>query len=186
MEGLGAKVVRTEESKGMRGAIEKAEEILASTPGSFMPQQFANPANPRAHFDSTGPEIFQQCEGRVDAIVIGVGSTGTFTGCAQFLKAKNPSLLRVAVEPQGSILEGGEPGKHQVEGIGLSFFPPILDKKLIDESIMIPDDEAFDSCRELARTQGLLVGGSSGVAAAAARKIARRLGPGKTVVTLFP
>jgi cysteine synthase A len=186
VEALGAKVVRTEESKGMRGAIAKAEEIVASGPGFFMPQQFANPANPRAHYDSTGPEIFEQCSGKVDAIVLGVGSTGTFTGCVQFLKEKNPSLLRVAVEPQGSILQGGEPGKHQVEGIGLSFFPPILDKSLIDESIMIFDDEAFETCRELGRTEGLLVGGSSGVAAAAARKIARRLGPGKTVVTLFP
>ena len=186
MEGLGADVVRTEESKGMKGAIAKAEEILASTPGAFMPQQFANPANPRAHYDSTGPEIFEQCGGKLDAVVLGVGSTGTFTGCAKYLKEKLPSLLRVAVEPQGSILQGGDPGKHAVEGIGLSFFPPILDKSLIDESIMIFDDEAFETCRELGAREGLLVGGSSGAAAAAARRVARRLGPGKTVVTLFP
>jgi cysteine synthase A len=186
MLGLGATVVRTEESKGMRGAIVKAEEIVASRPGAFMPQQFRNPANPTTHYETTGPEIYEQCDGRVDAIVIGVGSTGTFTGCARYLRERNASLLRVVVEPQGSILKGGEPGPHEVEGIGLSFYPEILDRSLIDESIMIPDDEAFETCRELGRAEGTLVGGSSGAAAAAARKIARRLGPGKTVVTVFP
>jgi cysteine synthase A len=186
MEGLGATVVRTEESKGMRGAIAKAEEIVASRPGAFMPQQFRNPANPGMHYETTGPEIYDQCDGRVDAIVIGVGSTGTFTGCARYLRERNPSLLRVAVEPQGSILNGGEPGPHEVEGIGLSFFPEILDRSLIDESIMIPDDEAFETCRELGHTEGTLIGGSSGANAAAARRVARRLGPGKRVVTVFP
>jgi len=186
MQGLGATVVRTEQALGMRGAIAKAEAIVAARPGAFMPQQFCNPENPQMHYRTTAPEIHEQCDGKVDAIVIGVGSTGTFTGCARFLRERNPSLLRVAVEPQGSILEGGEPGPHQVEGIGLSFFPDILDRSMIDESIMIRDDEAFAACRELGRTEGLLVGGSSGAAAAAARRIARRLGPGKTVVTLFP
>ncbi len=186
MEGLGAVIVRTEESKGMRGAIAKAEEIAAARPDAFMPQQFRNPSNPRAHYETTGPEIYEQCEGKVDAIVLGVGSTGTFVGCARFLREKNPNLLRVAVEPQGSILKGGEPGKHDVEGIGLSFFPEILDRSLIDDSLMIPDDEAFAVCRELGRTEGILGGGSSGAAAAAGRQIARRLGPDKTVVTVFP
>jgi cysteine synthase A len=186
MEGLGAVIVRTEESKGMRGAIAKAEEIAASRPDAFMPQQFKNPSNPRAHYETTGPEIYEQCEGKVDAIVLGVGSTGTFVGCARFLREKNPNLLRVAVEPQGSILKGGEPGKHDVEGIGLSFFPEIFDRSLIDDSLMISDDEAFAACRELGRTEGILGGGSSGAAAAAARQVARRLGPEKTVVTVFP
>ena len=186
MQGLGATVVRTDEAKGMRGAIAKAEEIVASRAGAFMPQQFRNAANPRAHYDTTGPEIEEQCDGKIDAVVIGVGSTGTFVGCARYLGERHPGLLRVAVEPQGSILEGGEPGKHAVEGIGLSFYPDILDRSLIDESMMIKDDEAFAACREIGRTEGLLVGGSSGAAAAAARKIARRLGPGKTVVTIFP
>ena len=186
MAGLGATVVRTDEALGMKGAIAKAEEIVSSRPGSFMPQQFRNPSNPRAHYESTGPEIFEQCEGRIDAIVIGVGSTGTFVGCVRYLKEKNPNLLRVAVEPQGSILRGGEPGKHAVEGIGLSFFPEIFDRSLVDESLMIPDDEAFAACRELGRTEGILAGGSSGAAASAARKVARRLGSEKTVVTIFP
>jgi cysteine synthase len=186
MEGLGAVVVRTEESKGMRGAIAKAEEIVASRENAFMPQQFKNPCNPKAHYETTGPEIYEQCEGKVDALVIGVGSTGTFVGCARYLREKNPNLLRVAVEPQGSILKGGEPGKHDVEGIGLSFFPEILDRSLIDDSVMIMDDEAFAACRELGRAEGILAGGSSGAAGAAARRIARRLGPEKTVVTLFP
>jgi len=186
MKGLGATIVRTDEEKGMRGAIAKAEEIAASLSGAFMPQQFRNPANPAAHYETTGPEIEEQCDGKVDALVLGVGSTGTFVGCARYLGERHPGLLRVAVEPQGSILQGGEPGKHAVEGVGLSFFPDILDRSLIDEVIMIFDDEAFDTCRELGRTEGLLVGGSSGAAAAAARKVARRLGPDKTVVTLFP
>jgi cysteine synthase A len=186
MQGLGATVVRTDPAEGMRGAIARAEEIVASRAGAFMPQQFRNPVNPRAHYETTGPEIEEQCEGRVDAMVMGVGSTGTFVGCARYLGERHPGLLRVAVEPQGSILQGGEPGTHKVEGVGLSFFPEILDRSLIDESIMIDDDEAFAVCRELGRTEGLLVAGSSGAAAAAARRIARRLGPGKTVVTLFP
>jgi len=186
MKGLGATVVRTDESKGMRGAIAKAEEIVAARPGAFMPQQFRNPANPAAHYETTGPEIEEQCDGKIDALVIGVGSTGTFVGCARYLAERHPGILRVAVEPQGSILQGGEPGKHAVEGVGLSFFPEILDRSLIDEAIMITDEEAFAACRELGRTEGLLVGGSSGAAGAAARKVARRLGPDKTVVTLFP
>ncbi len=186
MAGLGATIVRTDESRGMRGAIAKAEEIAASRPDVFMPQQFRNPRNPDVHYETTGPEIYEQCEGRVDAIVFGVGSTGTFVGCARYLREKNPNLLRVAVEPQGSILKGGEPGKHEVEGIGLSFFPEIFDRGLVDDSLMIDDHEAFAACRELGRTEGILGGGSSGAAAAAARKVARRLGAERTVVTVFP
>ncbi|MGH9441004.1 MAG: PLP-dependent cysteine synthase family protein [Thermoanaerobaculia bacterium] len=186
MEGLGAVIVRTEESQGMRGAIAKAAEIAASRADAFMPQQFVNPSNPRAHYETTGPEIYEQCEGKVDALVLGVGSTGTFVGCSRYLREKNPNLLRVAVEPQGSILAGGEAGRHEVEGIGLSFFPEIFDRSSVDESLMISDDEAFAACRELGKTEGILGGGSSGAAAAAARRIAARLGAAKTVVTLFP
>ena len=186
MTGLGATVVRTPADLGMRGAIARAEEIAASRPGSFLPQQFRNPSNPQAHYSGTGPEIWEQCGGKVDAIVIGIGSTGTFMGCARFLREKNPKLLRVAVEPQGSILKGGTPGKHRVEGMGLSFYPEILDRSTIDDSLMIMDDEAFATCREIGRTEGLLVAGSSGANAAAARQIARRLGPSATVVTVFP
>ncbi len=186
MRGLGATVIRTDESLGMRGAVARAEEIVASRPGAYMPQQFRNPANPLAHYETTGPEIWEQCGGRIDALVLGIGSTGTFVGCARYLSERNPKLLKIAVEPQGSILRGGEPGRHEVEGIGLSFLPEILDRSLIDDSIMIGDEEAFEACRRLARTEGILAGGSSGANAAAALRVARQLGPGKVVVTLFP
>jgi cysteine synthase len=169
----------------MTGAIARAEEI-AREKGAYLPNQFANPVNPRAHYETTGPEIFADLGDSIDAFVAGVGTTGTFTGVARFLSERIPRLLRVAVEPQGSILGGGEHGPHVVEGIGLSFFPPILDRSVIDEVLLVNDEEAFETCRVLARQEGLLVGGSSGVAAAAALRIARRLGPGKTVVTLFP
>jgi len=185
MEALGAQVVRTPASELMTGAIARAEEI-AREKGAYLPNQFANPVNPRAHYETTGPEIFAEFGESIDAFVAGVGTTGTFTGVARFLSERIPRLLRVAVEPQGSILGGGEHGSHVVEGIGLSFFPPILDRSVIDEVLLVTDDEAFETCRVLAREEGLLVGGSSGVAAAAALRIARRLGPGKTVVTLFP
>jgi cysteine synthase A len=186
MAALGAEVVRTPAKDLMSGAIARAREIVASTPGAFLPNQFANPANPRIHYETTGPEIWESAGGRVDAWVAGVGTTGTFTGTAWFLRERNPDLLRVAVEPQGSILGGGEHGPHAVEGVGLSFYPEILDKSLIDEIVTIDDATAFDMCRRLAREEGLLAGGSSGMAAAAAVRIAERLGPGKVVVTLFP
>jgi cysteine synthase A len=185
MVALGAEVVRTPQAELMSGAIARAREIARET-GAYLPNQFANPVNPRTHYETTGPEIRAELGDSIDAWVAGVGTTGTFTGVARYLKEKIPRLLRVAVEPQGSILGGGEHGPHAVEGIGLSFFPPILDRAAIDEVVQIDDDEAFEACRTLAREEGLLVGGSSGVAAAAALRIARRLGPEKTVVTLFP
>ncbi|HEX5134780.1 MAG TPA: pyridoxal-phosphate dependent enzyme, partial [Thermoanaerobaculia bacterium] len=135
---------------------------------------------------TTAREIWAELGDSIDAFVAGVGTSGTFSGIARFLTEHNPRVLRVAADPQGSILGGGERGPHQVEGLGLSFFPPILDRSLIDEVEIVRDDEAFETCRTLAREEGLLVGGSSGVAAAAALRIARRLGAGKTVVTLFP
>jgi len=185
MEAFGAQVVRTPEADLMTGAIRRAEEIARET-GAFLPNQFANPVNPRTHYDTTAQEIWAELGDSIDAFVAGVGTTGTLTGVGRFLKERIPCVLRVAAEPQGSILGGGKPGPHEVEGIGLSFYPPIFDPSVIDEVVRIDDDEAFETCRTLAREEGLLVGGSSGVAAAAALKIARRLGPEKTVVTLFP
>jgi cysteine synthase A len=187
MQALGATVIRTPAQMLMSGAIAKAREIAAETPGSYLPDQFANPVNPQTHYETTGPEIARALEGaRLAAMVLGVGTTGTYSGVARRLRESHPKMLRVAVEPQGSILGGGERGPHAVEGIGLSFFPPILDKSLMDEILMVRDDEAFSTCRELAETEGLLVGGSSGVAAAAARKVARRFSSEDVVVTLFP
>jgi cysteine synthase A len=186
MEAFGAEVVRTPSKDLMSGAIQRARDIVAQTPNSYLPNQFANPANPKVHYETTGPEIWDAAGGRVDAWVTGVGTTGTFTGVARFLTERNPRILRVAVEPQGSILGGGEHGPHDVEGVGLSFFPDVLDRSLIDEVVTIDDATAFEAARRLAREEGLLAGGSSGLSAAAALQIARRLGPGKTVVTLFP
>ena len=186
MRALGAEVVRTSADAMMIGAIERANEIVRTTPGAYLPNQFYNPVNPLAHYETTGPEIAEQLGSAVDAWVAGVGTTGTFTGVARYLSEQSPRPLRVAVEPQGSILRGGPPGHHDVEGIGLSKVWPILDRSLIDEVIEIRDKEAFETCRALAREEGLFAGGSSGAAAAAALRVAERLGPGKTVVTLFP
>jgi cysteine synthase len=185
MEALGAEVIRTPADELMSGAIRRAEQIARET-GAYLPNQFANPVNPRTHYETTGPEIFAELGDSIDAFVAGVGTTGTFTGVARFLSERILRLLRVAAEPQGSILGGGERGPHLVEGIGLSFLPPILDRSVIDEVMAVSDDEAFETCRTLAREEGLLVGGSSGTAAAAALRVAQRLGPGRTVVTVFP
>lgn len=186
MTALGAEVVRTPAAGLMSGAIERAKEIARETPGAYLPNQFANPTNPRIHYETTGREIYEEAGDSISAFVAGVGTTGTLTGVAKFLSERIPRLLKVAAEPQGSILGGGPRGTHRVEGIGLSFFPEILDRSMIDEVVTIQDEVAFRTCRELARTEGLLVGGSSGVAAAVALSIARRLGRGQTVVTIFP
>jgi len=185
MAALGGTVVTTPNADGMEGAIRKAFELAAAIPGAYVPQQFANPSNPKAHYDTTGPELFEQAGGQIDAAVIGMGSCGTFVGVVRYLRERLPRLLRVAVEPQGSIFGGGKAGPHKVEGIGQSFWPEILSKDDLDEVIAIDDDEAFATVKELARTEGLLVGGSSGCNAAAARIVARRLGPGKRVVTIL-
>jgi cysteine synthase A len=187
MEGFGATVVRTPAQMLMSGSIERAKEIVRDTPGAYLPNQFANPVNPRTHFETTGPEIARALEGQpVHAIAMGVGTSGTFMGVASYLRQSNPQLRRVAVEPQGSILGGGERGPHEVEGIGLSFFPEILDRSAVDEVLTVTDAEAFAACRELAKTEGLLAGGSSGAAAEGARRVARRLSPDQIVVTLLP
>jgi cysteine synthase A len=186
MRALGAEVVRTPAEAMMSAAVERAREIVGDTPGAFLANQFYNEVNPQAHYETTGPEIAEQAAGQIDAWVAGVGTTGTFTGVARYLSERNPRILRVAVEPQGSILGGGAPGNHEVEGIGLSQLWPILDRSVIDEVMEVRDEDAFRTCRELARREGIMAGGSSGAAAAAALRIARRLGPGKTVVTLFP
>lgn len=185
MEALGGTVERTPRDLGMKGAIARAHEIAAEIPGACVPQQFECPGNPDVHYKTTAREIWEQMDGRVDAMVVGVGSGGTFSGMARFMRDHNPGCLCVAVEPNGSILQGGEPGPHDVEGIGVSFLPGVLARDLIDEVIMVHDDDAFATAKLVARTEGLLIGGSSGACMNAALQIARRLGPGKRVVTVF-
>jgi len=185
MRVLGAEVILTPTEAGIQGAIAKAREVAAGLPGSFVPQQFENPANTAYHYKTTAAEIHTQL-GRVpDAVVLGAGTGGTFTGVARYFKEREPRVRAVLVEPQGSIWGGGPAGPHKVEGIGNSFWPGALDRSLIDEIRTVGDDESFAVVKELARTEGLLVGGSSGSAAFAARDVAREMGPGSTVVTVL-
>ncbi|MEM9554894.1 MAG: cysteine synthase A [Acidobacteriota bacterium] len=186
MEALGATVVRTPKEKMMQGAIARAKELCDELPGSCVPLQFENPGNPEFHQRTTAEEIWQQLEGRIDAAVIGVGTGGTFSGVARFLKEKDPSILCIAVETNGSVLQGGEPGPHEVEGIGTSFIPDVLAQDCMDEVIMVHDDDSFTTAKTLAAAEGLLVGGSSGANAFAALGVARRLGAGRRIVTIFP
>src|SRR5436309_1250429 len=168
-------------------AVEGILDLAAEMPGSFVPQQFENPANPCFHEETTAREIIEQMDGRIDAVVLGCGSAGSFTGITRAIRKVNPEVYCALVEPVGSILGGGEPGFYRLEGIGQrEFIPPNLDGALADEIISITDAEAFATVRELARTEGVLGGGSTGAAAAAARRVAERLGTGKRVVTLFP
>lgn len=186
MEALGAQVFRTPDAEGMQGAIKRAKEIVASIPGAFMAGQFENLANPEFHHETTAQEIFDQMQGQLDAIVIGIGTGGTFSGVARFMKERLPNVLCVAVETQGSILQGGAPGQHKVEGIGVSFIPKTFDGKYADEIVMVYDEPAFAMVRELARNEGVLAGSSGGANVAAAVQIAKKLGPGKRVVTMCP
>jgi O-acetylserine dependent cystathionine beta-synthase len=186
MRALGGEVVLTPGASGIRGAIEKAEELAAGIAGSYVPQQFRNPFNSDAHYETTGPEIWEQMEGRVDGFVTGSGSGGTFTGVARFLKEKNPKLWAVIVEPQGSVLGGGQPGPHDVEGIGSSFIPPVLDMSLADQIIMVDDEQSFAMVARLAAEEGVLGGSSSGANVAAALQVAGQMGTGKSVVTIIP
>jgi cysteine synthase len=183
---LGGEIILTPTEKGIEGAIAKAREIAAAIPDAFVPQQFENLANPEFHYRTTAVEIEEQLAGAPAAIVIGAGTGGTFTGVARYFKERDKSVLAVLVEPQGSIWGGGQPGPHKVEGIGNSFWPGALDRSLVDEVRTVCDDDAFASVRELARSEGLLVGGSSGAAAHAARDVACGLPRGARVVTVFP
>lgn len=186
MRGLGATVVRTPEAEGMAGAIRRALEYEAETEGAFAALQFENPANPDFHEQTTAVEIWEQMEGRVDAWVSGVGSAGTFTGVARFLKVHQPSVINVAVEPQGSVLQGGEPGKHKVEGIGVTFVPVTFDRSVCDRIIKVMDDDAFRMVKRLAAEEGVFAGSSAGAMLYAAVEMARELGAGKRVVTVIP
>ena len=186
MRALGAEVTRTPDDEGMAGAIRRGKELVAKTPNAFMADQFDNPANPDYHYETTAREIYEQMEGNIDAVVIGSGTAGTFTGVARYLKERLPRVLTVAVETQGSVLGGGKPGKHKVEGIGASFIPGNFDRSVCDEIFMVTDPQAFGMVKELAAREGVLAGSSGGANVFASLEIARRLGPGKRVVTIVP
>lgn len=186
MRALGAEVVNTPTEQGIRGAIAKAQELAASIPNSFVPQQFANPANPDAHYKTTGPEIWSQMDGNIDVFVAGAGSGGTFMGTARYLKEQKPGIKTVIVEPEGSILNGGEPGPHKTEGIGMEFLPGFMDPSYFDAIHTILDTDAFARVKELAAKEGILVGSSSGAALEAALREAQQAKPGTNIVTIFP
>ena len=186
MRALGAEVARTPEAEGMAGAIARANELTASNPKAFMAAQFENPANPDYHYETTAREIFEQMDGRIDGVVLGSGTAGTFTGVARFVKERLPKAFTVLVETEGSVMAGGPPGPHKVEGIGASFIPKNFDKTVCDEIMMVTDDQAFGMVKELAAKEGVLAGSSGGAAVYAALSLARRVGAGKRVVTIVP
>jgi cysteine synthase A len=185
---LGAELVLTEAAKGMKGAIAKAQEIIASMPGAIMPQQFENPANPEIHRRTTAEEIWNDTNGGVDAVISGVGTGGTITGVGQVLKARKPSVRMIALEPEDSpVLSGGQAGPHKIQGIGAGFVPAILDRKVIDEVITISNETAFETARKVAKLEGIPVGISSGAAIAAALEVgARQEMAGKMIVAIIP
>lgn len=186
MEALGAEVIRTPKAGGMQAAIDYVKERASRTPNSFIAGQFENQDNPDFHYETTGRELYEQLGGQVDAVVIGCGTGGTFTGIARYVKERNPKALAIAVETEGSVLGGGEKGDHEVEGIGASFIPKTFDGSLADEIIAVTDRDAFDMVKKLAATEGVLAGSSAGANVFAAIGIARRLGAGKRVATIIP
>ena len=186
MAALGAEVIRTPKDAGMAEAIRQAKARAAETPNSFVAGQFENQSNPQYHYETTAAEIWEQMEGAIDAIVIGVGTGGTFSGVSRYMKERNPNILSVAVETQGSVLQGGEPGPHKVEGIGVSFVPKTFHGEFCDRIMRVMDTEAFATVNTLARTEGVLAGSSAGANVWAAIEIAKELGSGKNVVTIVP
>ena len=186
MRGFGAEVVRTPEDEGMGGAIRRARDAAGSIPGAFVALQFENQSNPDFHYDTTAAEIWEQMQGRVDGFVAGVGTGGTFSGIARFLKERNPAVIAVAVETQGSVLQGGAVGKHKVEGIGVSFIPETFHREFCDRIVAVADVDAFAMVKRLAAEEGLLGGSSAGAIVYAAAQLADELGPGKRIALIIP
>ncbi|WP_054951391.1 cysteine synthase A [Numidum massiliense] len=186
MRALGAEVVNTPTQLGMKGAIAHAQKLTEEIPNAYCPQQFGNPANPEAHYLTTGPEIWEQLEGSVDVFVAGAGSGGTFMGAARFLKEQREDVRTVIVEPEGSVINGGEAGSHRTEGIGMEFLPDYMDRSYFDDVHTITDEDAFYYVRELAKREGLLVGSSSGAAFAAALREAQQAKVGTNIAVIFP
>lgn len=186
MKALGATLINTPSDQGIKGAIQKARELAAKTPNSFVPMQFENPANPATYYHTLAPEIVADVPAQINAFVAGAGSGGTFAGIARYLKEQNSATRTVVVEPEGSILNGGPAHPHKTEGIGVEFIPPFFKDVQIDETLTISDNDAFDQVKQMAKTQGLFIGSSSGAALAASLKVANELPENSSIVTIFP